>query len=243
MGAVAHDGLQLRAQFCSIHACAEPVHCPCAAHVGQLACQSVPEHGVVAGRGAAVATMKTGAAVGGPGAAAAEQQLRAQSAVPGTGCGVGGSGGGGSGGDADPKGSLVGAGLGLEISAGVSMEVGALPDLGVAVTGFVWSRGTGVCICDGTADGIADSDGIADVGAAVSLSEPPALVGAGMPVTRQSSCRSAVAAPAACLIRGDTAVKSRRYHSHATKHCCRSRGSIYYIVTVSLPCNQAFIKS
>ena len=48
----AHDGLQLRAQFNSIHACAAPVHCPCAAHAVQAACESAPEHEVViAGRG------------------------------------------------------------------------------------------------------------------------------------------------------------------------------------------------
>jgi tetratricopeptide (TPR) repeat protein len=67
---------KLRAQFEAIHACAAPVHWPCAAHVGHVACESVPEQATVAGRGAAVAAMKTGAAVGG--AAAAEQQLRAQ---------------------------------------------------------------------------------------------------------------------------------------------------------------------
>ncbi len=72
----AHDGLQLRAQFSTIHACAAPVHWPCADHVGHVACESVPEQDTVAGRGAAVAAMKTGAAVGA--AAAAEQQLRAQ---------------------------------------------------------------------------------------------------------------------------------------------------------------------
>ena len=73
---LAHDGLQLRAQFEAIQTCAAPVHCPCAAHVGHVACESVPTHDGAAERGAAVATMKTGAAVGG--AAAAEQQLRAQ---------------------------------------------------------------------------------------------------------------------------------------------------------------------
>ncbi len=54
------------------------MHWPCAAHVGHAACESVPEHDAVAGRGVAGAAMNTGAAVGGPGAAAAEQQLRAQ---------------------------------------------------------------------------------------------------------------------------------------------------------------------
>jgi hypothetical protein len=72
----AHDGLQLRAQFNSIHACAAPVHCPCAAQAAHVACESVPEQAVaVAGRGAVVGTGR-GAAVGG--AVTAEQQLPAQ---------------------------------------------------------------------------------------------------------------------------------------------------------------------
>jgi hypothetical protein len=49
-GVVAHAGLQLRAQFEAIHACAAPVHCPCAAHVIHVACESVPQ--LVTGDGA-----------------------------------------------------------------------------------------------------------------------------------------------------------------------------------------------
>ena len=80
-------GLQLLAQFWSIHVADTPVHCPCDAQVVHVACESVPEHEVVVvGRGGAAVTMeKVGGAVIGRGAAvaavaavAAEQQLLAQ---------------------------------------------------------------------------------------------------------------------------------------------------------------------
>ena len=45
MDAVAHAGLQLQPQFCDIHACAAPVHCPEVAHTEHMACKSEPEHG------------------------------------------------------------------------------------------------------------------------------------------------------------------------------------------------------
>ena len=55
-------GLQLRAQFWSIHACDWPVHCPWDAQPLHEACKSVPEQpDVAAERGADV--MKTGAGV------------------------------------------------------------------------------------------------------------------------------------------------------------------------------------
>ena len=53
-------GLQLLAQFWSIHVADTPVHCPCDAQVAHVACESVPEHEVVVvgRRGAAVAMEK-----------------------------------------------------------------------------------------------------------------------------------------------------------------------------------------
>jgi len=80
-------GLQLLAQFWSIHAADAPVHCPCDAQVAHVACESVPEHEVVVvgRRGAAVAMEKVGGAVIGRVAAVAavvaEQQLLAQFAA------------------------------------------------------------------------------------------------------------------------------------------------------------------
>jgi hypothetical protein len=64
-------GLQLLAQFWSIHVADTPVHCPCDAQVVHVACESVPEHEVVVvgRRGAAVAMEKVGGAVTGRGAA------------------------------------------------------------------------------------------------------------------------------------------------------------------------------
>jgi hypothetical protein len=55
----AHAGLQLRAQFDSIHACDAPVHCPCDAHVGHVACESVPQV-VAAGSGGMTTRVGTG---------------------------------------------------------------------------------------------------------------------------------------------------------------------------------------
>ena len=80
-------GLQLLAQFWSIHEADRPVHCPCDAQVAHVACESVPEHEVVVvgRRGAAVALEKVGGAVTGRGAAVAavvaEHQLLAQFAA------------------------------------------------------------------------------------------------------------------------------------------------------------------
>jgi hypothetical protein len=45
MDAVAHAGLQLQPQFCDIHTCAAPVHCPEVAQAEHMAFKSEPEHG------------------------------------------------------------------------------------------------------------------------------------------------------------------------------------------------------
>ena len=77
---------QLLAQFAAIQDADAPVHCPCAAQVTHMACESVPRHdGVVTGRGATVTAGEVGAAVHRRGAAvagaASEQQLLAQFAA------------------------------------------------------------------------------------------------------------------------------------------------------------------
>ena len=77
VGGAAPAGQQLRAQFCSIHACVAPLQKPWDAHAAHVACESTPTHElVVAGIGAVVAMGKRGAPVSG--VATTEQQLRLQ---------------------------------------------------------------------------------------------------------------------------------------------------------------------
>ena len=91
LGDEPHEGLHDRAQFCSIHTRASPLHCPCDAQVAHVACVSVPQLRVVVGGGTAglrtgaavVGGIHTGAAVAGVIAALGDEpheglQLRAQ---------------------------------------------------------------------------------------------------------------------------------------------------------------------